>query len=122
MELTNELLATFVGGQVLIQETRDFAFDERRGGIAKVVIDRGILKLNFDWLMWRSGEDWRSTSVEYYEISLNASRPKKVGEGMEVDFPFKGVYLRFYRANDPSNIAKENIGGFAQTRRLLKKD
>ena len=98
MELTNELLATFIGGQVLIQETRDFAFDERRG------------------------EDWWNTSVEYYEISTNASRPKKVGEGVEVDFPFKGVYLRFYSAKDSSNIAQEGVGGLAQTRRLLKKD
>ena len=122
MELTNELLATFVGGQVLIQETRDFAFDERRGGIAKVVIDRGILKLDFEWLARRQGEDWWNTSVDHYEIPLNAPRPKKVGEGLEVDFPFGGVYLRFYRANDPSNITKEDIGGIAQTRRLLKKD
>lgn len=122
MELTSELLVTFVGGQVLIQETRDFSSDERRGKITGASIDRGLLKLDFEWLAHRQGEDWRNTSVDHYEISLNASRPKKVGEELEVDFPFKGVYLRFYRANDPSNIAQEDIGGFAQTRRLLKKD
>jgi hypothetical protein len=87
-----------------------------------VSINRGLLKLDFEWFARRRGEDWWNTSVEYYEISTNASRPKKVGEGLEIDFPFKGVYLRFYSAKDSSNITQEQIGGLAQTQRLLKKD
>lgn len=109
VKLTSELLAEFLGGQVLILEEVDSEFDELRGKLKNVVIFDGIIELEFEWLARRRRECWRNTGVYNYKISQNGSKAKKVSAGVEIDFHFKGIYIRFYSANDPSNIAREKI-------------
>ncbi len=85
MELTAELAATFVGGQLEVQnEVEGYLY---RGEIATATVEEGTLKINLVWMTKGEGflpplpERWVSDNSLTYDASLSIYGVGDIGDG-----------------------------------------
>ena len=83
MQLTNEILAQYVGGDMEIQnEEEDYLF---RGLIKKIGIEDRTIKVEFEWLAKSDGGrlspgEWSKDKKTDYQMNLTIFAPSDIGE------------------------------------------
>ncbi len=106
-ELTNEILAGFVGGQLeIIGE--EYVY---RGQIAEATVSEGDLTVKFKWLAKHQNGQWHAVTLPDYKASLGneTARASDIGEGrLNFSVLFVGESGTLYPPNgsklDPARV------------------
>lgn len=80
MDLTPEVLAPFVGGQLEVQnQIEEYLY---RGEIASIKVENDSLNIKFTWLaLLGPDRKWRKTENTDYSVSLQIISVSDIGEG-----------------------------------------